>query len=120
MAAAYAASTAGGDNAGGDTKPYQRNRRAIARAFEEPKPRLDDAYLRDNIDQPYHDLVILVQDANPSPPPTHRHSQFWQDPRVTELGRYLVKKVLPAAPAVTGRMASRRPSGRHEELRPGS
>jgi uncharacterized membrane protein len=88
--------------------------------FEEPKQRLDDAYLQEHIDQPCQDPVILVQDANPSPPPTHRHSQWWQDPRVTELGRYLVKKVLPAAPAVTGRMASRRPSGRHEELRPGS
>jgi hypothetical protein len=81
--------------------------------FEEPKQRLDDAYLQDNIDQPCQDPVILVQDANPSPPPTHRHSQWWQDPRVTELGRYLVKKVLPAAPIVTGRMASRRPSGPH-------
>jgi hypothetical protein len=66
--------------------------------FDEPGPRLDDVYLQDNIDQPCQDPVILVQDANPSPPPTHRHSQFWQDPRVAELGRYLVKKVLPAVP----------------------
>jgi uncharacterized membrane protein len=58
--------------------------------FEEPKQRLDDAYRRDHIDQPCQDPVILVQDANPSPPPTHRHSQWWQDPRVAEIGRYQV------------------------------
>jgi uncharacterized membrane protein len=58
--------------------------------FEEPKQRLDNAYLQEHIDQPCQDPVILVQDANPSPPPTHRHSQWWQDPRVAEIGRYLV------------------------------
>ena len=57
----------------------------------EPEPRLDDAYLRDHIDQPCLDPPILVQDANPSPPPTHRHTQSWQDPRATEVGRYLVR-----------------------------
>jgi len=62
--------------------------------FDEPEPRLDDQYLQDHIDQPCQDPVILVRDANPSPPPTHRHSQFWQDPRTTELGKYLVKDVL--------------------------
>jgi hypothetical protein len=59
--------------------------------FEEPKQRLDDPYLQDHIDQPCQDPVILVQDANPTPPPTHRHSQWWQDPRVNEIGRHLVK-----------------------------
>jgi hypothetical protein len=58
--------------------------------FTEPKPRLSDADLRDNIDQPCWDPVILVQDANQTPPPTHRHSQWWQDPRTGELGAYLV------------------------------
>jgi len=58
--------------------------------FEEPEQRLDDAYLQDHIDQPCQDPVILVQDLNPSPPPTHRHSQWWQDPRVNEIGKYLV------------------------------
>ena len=57
--------------------------------FEEPQQSLDDAYMKDHIDQPCQDPVVLVQDANPSPPPTHRHSQWWQDPRVTEIGRYL-------------------------------
>jgi len=47
--------------------------------------------MRDHIDQPCLDPPVLVQDANPSPPPTHRHSQFWPDPRTTEVGKYLVK-----------------------------
>jgi MFS family permease len=91
-----------GQEPGADTKPgrWKNLRRRSdyigSWIFEEPKPRLDDAYLQNNIDQPCQDPVILVQDANPSPPPTHRHSQFWQDPRVTELGGYLVKKVLPS------------------------
>jgi hypothetical protein len=34
--------------------------------------------------------VILVPDANSTPPPTHRHLQWWQDPRTRELGAYLV------------------------------
>ena len=58
--------------------------------FTEPRPRLSEADLRDNVDQPCWDPVILVQDANPTPPPTHRHSQWWQDPRTGVLGAYLV------------------------------
>ncbi len=58
--------------------------------FVEPEPSLDDAYLHDKIDQPCQDPVVLVQDANPSPPPTHRHSQWWQDPRTHEIETYLV------------------------------
>jgi hypothetical protein len=59
--------------------------------FAEPELRLDEDYMRDHIDQPCLDPPVLVQDANPSPPPTHRHSQFWPDPRTTEVGKYLVK-----------------------------
>jgi hypothetical protein len=59
--------------------------------FTEPKPRLSPVDLRDNIDQPCWDPVILVQDLNPTPPPTHRHSQWWQDPRTGELGAHLVR-----------------------------
>jgi hypothetical protein len=58
--------------------------------FTEPEPRLSPADLQDNIDQPCWDPVILVQDTNPTPPPTHRHSQWWQDPRTNEVGAYLV------------------------------
>ena len=59
--------------------------------FAEPEPRRDEEYLRDHIDQPCLDPPVLVQDANPSPPPTHRHSQFWPDPRTTEVGKHLVE-----------------------------
>ena len=59
--------------------------------FTEPRPELTDAYLQAHIDQPCQDPVVLVQDPNPSPPPIHRHSQFWPDPRTTEVGKYLVE-----------------------------
>jgi hypothetical protein len=59
--------------------------------FAEPLPRLSQADLRDSIDQPCWDPVILVQDANPNPPPTHRHFQWWQDPRTNEVGAHLVR-----------------------------
>ena len=72
---------------------------AWQRIQAEPEQRLDDSYLQDQIGQPCQDPVILVQDANPSPPPTHRHSQWWQDPRVTELGRYLVS-LLSGSPRI--------------------
>ncbi|MFY9931531.1 MAG: hypothetical protein WAK82_26365 [Streptosporangiaceae bacterium] len=58
--------------------------------FTEPLARLSQADLDGNIDQPCWDPVILVPDANLTPPPTHRHSQWWQDPRVNEIGAYLV------------------------------
>jgi hypothetical protein len=117
VAAAYAASTAGapGEN-DGDGDDYEKHRCAIARAWAvgllvddadtatalavggslvlvlgEPEPRLDEEYLRDHIDQPCLDPPVLVPDANPSPPPTHRHSQFWPDPRTAEVGEYLVE-----------------------------
>src|SRR5262249_45024182 len=59
--------------------------------FTEPEPCLDPDYLRDHIDQPCWDPVILVPDVNPTPPPTHRHSTWWQDPRTAEVGSYLVR-----------------------------
>jgi hypothetical protein len=66
--------------------------------FTEPRPRLSQVDLRDNIDQPCWDPVILVEDANPTPPPTHRHSQWWQDPRTGELGAYLVRQLASQIP----------------------
>ena len=59
--------------------------------FAEPLPRLSEADLSHNIDQPCWDPVILVPDANPTPPTPHRHSQWWQDPRTNEVGDYLVR-----------------------------
>jgi hypothetical protein len=59
--------------------------------FAEPPTRLSDADLHTNIDQPCWDPVILVPDANPTPPPIHRHSQWWQDPRTSKVGDHLVR-----------------------------
>ena len=59
--------------------------------FAEPLPRLSDTDLHYHIDQPCWDPVILVPDANPTPPRPHRHSQWWQDPRTSEVGDYLVR-----------------------------
>jgi hypothetical protein len=59
--------------------------------FAEPPARLTDADLYGNIDQPCWDPVILVPDANPTPPPIHRHSQWWQDPRTNKVGDHLVR-----------------------------
>ena len=58
--------------------------------FRRPEASFDDDYLRDHVDQPCLDPVLLVPDADPTPPPTHRHSGWWPDPRTGILGRYLV------------------------------
>lgn len=58
--------------------------------FAEPQPRLSADDLKHQVDQPCWDPVVLVPDANPTPPPTHRHSRWWQDPRTGELGAHLV------------------------------
>jgi hypothetical protein len=45
--------------------------------------------IHQGVDQPCWDPVSLSADLDPTPPPIHRHSGFWPDPRVTQLGRYL-------------------------------
>ena len=51
---------------------------------------LSDPQLLGDVDQPCWDPVILVPDGNQTPPPVHRHSGWWPDPRVQALGRHLV------------------------------
>jgi hypothetical protein len=80
--------------------------------FAEPEPRLDEEYLRAHIDQPCLDPAVLVPDANPSPPPTHRHSQFWPDPRTTGVGKHLVELLGGDPPA----SLAERGDGRHDQL----
>jgi hypothetical protein len=81
----------GPDQAPGRWKNLRRRSDFIGSwVFAEPPARLDEDDLRHDIDQPCWDPVALVQDANPTPPPVHRHSQFWPDPRTGELGTYLV------------------------------
>jgi hypothetical protein len=58
--------------------------------FREPEPRLSNDDLSTRVDQPCWDPVVLVPDANPTPPPTHRHASWWPDPRTNELSAYLV------------------------------
>jgi hypothetical protein len=64
--------------------------------FSEPEPSPDDATLRAQVDQPCLDPPVLVPDINPTPPPTHRHDQWWPDPRTSEVGSYLVGLLSPS------------------------
>lgn len=57
--------------------------------FAEPLPRLSDADLHHNVDQPCWDPVILVPDANPPRRPAT--ARWWQDPRANEVGDHLVR-----------------------------
>jgi hypothetical protein len=59
--------------------------------FAEPEPCLSDDGLKRQVDQPCWDPAVLVPDKNPTPPPTHRHSGWWQDPRAGELAAHLVR-----------------------------
>jgi len=58
--------------------------------FAEPEPRLNSDDLATRVDQPCWDPVVLVPDADPTPPPIHRHAAWWPDPRTAELGTHLV------------------------------
>jgi len=58
--------------------------------FAEPEPRLTSDDLATRVDQPCWDPVVLVPDADPTPPPIHRHAAWWPDPRTAELGAHLV------------------------------
>ena len=69
--------------------------------FGEPESTMTPDYLRDYVDQPCLDPVVLVQDKNPTAPGIHRHSQWWQDPRTNELGRYLIEGLLAPQGAQT-------------------
>jgi hypothetical protein len=62
--------------------------------FGEPESTMTREYLRDHVDQPCLDPVVFVQNKNPTPPGTHRHSQWWQDPRTNELGHYLIERLM--------------------------
>jgi hypothetical protein len=59
------------------------------------KPNLSPDNEAAALDQPCWDPPVLSADAYPTPAPIHRHSDFWQDPRTTELAGYLIDK-LPA------------------------
>jgi hypothetical protein len=48
----------------------------------------------EEVDQPCWDPVTITADFDPTPPPIHRHSGFWQDPCITQLGEYLGNAIL--------------------------
>jgi hypothetical protein len=47
-------------------------------------------YLEKHFDQLCWDPVLLAADAEPTPPPVHRHSGWWTDPRASEVAKHLV------------------------------
>ncbi len=71
--------------------------------FTDPIEHLSDAdydhaaWLAARIDQPCWDPVVLVSDADPTPPPVHRHSAWWQDPRSGQVGMLLVDRLTEMA-----------------------
>ena len=58
--------------------------------FSPPEPERTPAYLAEHLDQLCWDPVVLAPDTEPTPPPIHRHSGWWPDPRAGQIGSYLV------------------------------
>jgi hypothetical protein len=58
--------------------------------FSDPMPTFTLDYLAAHIDQPCPDPVVLAADADQTPPPIHAHSDFFQDPFIAPVSRYLV------------------------------
>jgi len=69
--------------------------------FAQPAPIRNQEYLDEHLDQLCWDPVLLAPDAEPTPPPAHRHAGWWQDPRTQEIGAYLVGQLgsLPTTPS---------------------
>jgi hypothetical protein len=58
--------------------------------FSPPSPSRTQEYLEEHFDQLCWDPVLLAPDTEPTPPPVHRHSGWWPDPRAGEVATYLV------------------------------
>ena len=95
-----------------DGREYWRN--AVRRSdyigswiFSPPHPTQTPENLKEHLDQLCWDPVILAPDTEPTPPPIHRHSGWWPDPRAGEIASDLVDLLrgtppadLPRTPAV--------------------
>ncbi len=57
--------------------------------FSPPQPERTREYLEEHLDQLCWDPVVLAPDTEPTPPPIHRHSGWWPDPRAGQIGSYL-------------------------------
>jgi hypothetical protein len=58
-----------------------------------------EEYLEKHFDQLCWDPVLLAADAEPTPPPVHRHSGWWPDPRAGEVAKHLVGLLRGTPPA---------------------
>jgi hypothetical protein len=58
--------------------------------FSPPQATRAQQNLGEQLDQLCWDPVVLARDSEPTPPPIHRHSGWWADPRAGEVGAYLV------------------------------
>jgi thioesterase domain-containing protein len=74
--------------------------------FREPAPLRTKEYMQErqeylekHFDQLCWDPVLLTPDAEPTPPPVHRHSGWWPDPRAGEVAAYLVDLLRSTRPA---------------------
>jgi hypothetical protein len=74
--------------------------------FDRPAPLRTEEYveerracLEEHFDQLCWDPVLLAPDADPTPPPVHRHSGWWPDPRASEIAVYLVDLLSSTRPA---------------------
>ncbi len=97
--------------AGGGRQHGYRWRNVVRRSdyigswiFGDPLDHLNDPgydrerWLDEQIDQPCWDPAVLVPDEDLTPPPVHRHSDWWPDPRSGEVGELLVTRLTPASP----------------------
>lgn len=73
--------------------------------FSDPLDHLADEgydrlrWLGQHVDQACWDPVVLVPDADPTPPPVNRHAAWWQDPRAGQVAELLVKRLTRQVPA---------------------
>lgn len=67
-----------------------------------PEAPVDPAGVSDAIDQPSWDPVTVAHYLDQAPPPIHRHSDFWGDIRVTQVGYALYSPPPPGTPPSGG------------------